>query len=100
MFRKKKDKKKIKNIVIDLQNLAKGVTTGYARRGQAVRYSKGKKALKFLTIGLPIFFTRYLFLRSVLKKFPYFIQFQQQEKRRMKGKKSKKMLKLKKKKKK
>lgn len=83
----KSAKKKI--LTIDMVSLAKGITTGYARRGKAIRYSRGKKALKMLTVGLPIYFTRYLFFTGDYKKFPYEIRIAQEEKHVMKRKKKK-----------
>ena len=80
-------KKKI--LTIDMVSLAKGVTTGYARKGKAIKYSRGKKALKMLTVGLPIYFTRYLFLTGDFKKFPYIIRITQEEKHVMKKKRKK-----------
>lgn len=84
-------KKKI--LTIDMVSLAKGITTGYARKGKAIRYSRGKKALKMLTVGLPIYFTRYLFLTGDYKKFPYEIRITQEEKHVMKRRKKKKVVK-------
>lgn len=88
MLRTVKGAKK-KVLTIDMVSLAKGITTGYARRGKAIRYSRGKKALKMLTVGLPIYFTRYLFSTGDYKKFPYEIRITQEEKHVMKRRKKK-----------
>lgn len=85
--------RKTNTITVDIVSLSKGITTGYIRRGQASKYNKGKKALKMVTLGLPIFFSKYFFANGDLKKFPYKIVATQEEKkpqkRRKKSKKKK-----------
>ena len=58
-------------IPIDLTNLANSITTGYLRKGQAEKWNKSKKALKTVTIGLPVFFSRFFFSNSKKKHFKY-----------------------------
>jgi len=55
--------RKVAVIPVDLQNLARGVSTGYIRRGQAEKWNKSKKALRTVTIGLPLFFFALFFWR-------------------------------------
>lgn len=84
------------NIPIDLANLARGVTTGYLRRGQAAKWNKSKKALRTVTIGLPIYFSRFFFGNTKRRHFKYqLIQLQPDFKNPQKKKKLKKKLKKK-----
>ena len=86
----KSKSRKSPTIPIDIANLAKGVTTGYLRRGEAEKWNKSKKALKTVTIGLPLYFSRFFFSQSKLKKFKFLlIPLQSEEKKKIQKKKQK-----------
>jgi hypothetical protein len=78
---------------IDIKSLARGLTTGYKRKGAASRVGKAKKMNKIYTIGLPTYFSRFLFTGRTTRKFPARIIISQEEK---KIKHKKKMIKSKK----
>lgn len=69
-------------IPIDVINLAKGITTGYKRFGKAERWNKSKKALKTVTIGLPLYFTRFLYGNLRKKYFKYQLSLLQPDKKK------------------
>lgn len=54
------------SIPVDITNLAKAITTGYKRFGTGERWNSSKKALKTVTIGLPLYFSRFFF--GIVKK--------------------------------
>ena len=54
------------SIPIDVVNLAKAITTGYRRYGAGERWNNSKKALKTVTVGLPLYFSRFFY--GVVKK--------------------------------
>lgn len=68
-LRSSKKRGKKNTIIIDLKSLAMGITGGYKRKGQARRFNKAKKKFKNITIGLPLFFTRYIYSKVKNKKF-------------------------------
>lgn len=85
-LRSSKKRGKKNTIVIDLKSLALGITGGYKRKGQARRFNKAKKKFKNITIGLPLFFTRYIF--SKVKNNKFLVDFSlMHEQRKMKSKK-------------
>lgn len=77
--------KKTKNLQIDLPSLAKGITTGYRRRGNAAKQNKTKKQVKSATIGLPLFFSKFMYNNITTRKFPFKIAVEQQQKKILKG---------------
>lgn len=52
-------------------NLAKGQTNGYTRVGNASKVGKAKKITKQCTVGVPLFFTRYIYAEILPAEFPY-----------------------------
>lgn len=81
---KKVGKKRV--IRVDLISLTKCITGGYRRKGSAARFNKAKKKFKAVTIGLPVFFTRYVYLELRSRSFPIPITILQVQ-RKMKSKK-------------
>lgn len=49
----------------DPVSLSKNITTGYTRSGAASKIGKAKKIKNIVTIGVPIFFSRFLFFENV-----------------------------------
>lgn len=88
-------KPKAKILFFDPVNLAKNITTGYTRYGAAAKVGKKKKNLNTATIGLPIFFSRFLYYENIPRGFPVKLNLTDEDRRKM-GKKSKKNLKKKK----
>nr|YP_010147339.1 30S ribosomal protein S13 [Thuricola similis]QQP22150.1 30S ribosomal protein S13 [Thuricola similis] len=88
-------KPKAKILFFDPVNLAKNITTGYTRYGAAAKVGKKKKNLNTATIGLPIFFSRFLYYKDIPRGFPVKLNLTDEDRRKM-GKKSKKNLKKKK----
>lgn len=74
-------------IPVDVINLSKGITTGYKRYGAGERWNSSKKALKTVTVGLPIFFSRYFFGNVKKKHFKYQLTLLQPESKAIKQKK-------------
>ena len=72
--------------------LAKGQTNGYIRSGRAAKLGKSKKITKSFTIGVPIFFSQWIYLDPLPEGFPVRL-FIADEVRRKMGKKQKKNLK-------
>lgn len=99
-LRQSRGRRKNNTMFIDLRSLASGITGGYTRKGKARRFNKAKKKFKNITVGLPLFFTRYIYTKAKNKKF--LVDFAlMHEQRKMKSKKRvKKKVVLKKKKKK
>lgn len=58
-------------IPFDPVSLAKGQTNGYVRVGNAAKIGKAKKITKQCTIGVPLFFTRYIYAELLPAVFPY-----------------------------
>ena len=50
--------------------LADNQTNGYIRIGKAAKIGKSKKLTKVFTIGVPIFFTRYIYYDNIPSNFP------------------------------
>lgn len=90
-------KPKAKILFFDPVNLAKNITTGYTRYGAAAKVGKKKKNINTATIGLPIFFSRFLYYENIPRGFPVKLNLTDEDRRKM-GKKSKKNLKKKNKK--
>lgn len=76
-------------ISFDPVNLAKGQTNGYTRIGKASKIGKAKKITKQGTIGVPLFFTKYLYSENLPEQFPYRLIIGDDLRRKM-GKKRKK----------
>lgn len=62
---------KKQSIPLDPVSLAKGQTNGYVRVGNASKIGKAKKITKQCTIGVPLFFTRYIYAEMLPAEFPY-----------------------------
>lgn len=62
---------KKQSIPLDPVSLAKGQTNGYLRIGNASKIGKAKKITKQCTIGVPMFFTRYIYAEMLPAEFPY-----------------------------
>lgn len=58
-------------IPFDPVSLAKGQTNGYVRVGNASKIGKAKKITKQCTVGVPLFFTRYIYAELLPAIFPY-----------------------------
>lgn len=52
---------KQKNIPIDITTASKNFSTGYPRTGNAARMNKEKKLPKTITVGLPVYYTKFIF---------------------------------------
>ena len=77
------------SIPFDPVNLARGQTNGYIRVGAAAKIGKSKKITKQGTVGLPIFFTKYIYADILPESFPYRLSIADDLRKKM-GKKSKK----------
>lgn len=53
--------------------LASGQTNGYQRTGKAANMSKAKKLVKVCTVGVPLFFSRFIYYQKKPKGFPKII---------------------------
>ncbi len=62
---------KKQSIAFDPVSLARGQTNGYARVGNASKIGKAKKITKQCTVGVPMFFTRYIYAEILPADFPY-----------------------------
>ena len=62
---------KKQTIPFDPVSLSKGQTNGYVRFGNASKIGKAKKITKQCTIGVPLFFTRYIYAEILPAEFPY-----------------------------
>jgi len=51
--------------------LASNQTNGYIRVGKAAKIGKAKKITKAFTIGVPVFFTRFIYYDKIPSFFPY-----------------------------
>lgn len=76
-------------IAFDPVSLAKGQTNGYVRVGNASKIGKAKKITKQCTVGVPLFFTRYLYTDLLPASFPYKLSIGDDLRKKM-GKKKKK----------
>ena len=79
---------KKQTIPFDPVNLSKGQTNGYLRVGNAAKIGKSKKITKQCTIGVPLFFTRYIYSEILPAEFPYKLTIADDLRKRM-GKKKK-----------
>ena len=77
------------SIPFDPVNLARGQTNGYVRVGAASKIGKAKKITKQGTVGLPIFFTKYIYADLLPESFPYKLSIADDLRKKM-GKKNKK----------
>ena len=50
--------------------LAGNQTNGYTRVGKAAKIGKAKKLVKVFTVGVPVFFSRYIYYQHPPKGFP------------------------------
>lgn len=79
-----------KNTVsFDPVSLAKGQTNGYIRVGNASKLGKSKKITKQCTIGVPLFFSKYIYMDNLPLEFPYRLLIADNIRKKM-GKKNKK----------
>lgn len=79
-----------KNTVsFDPVNLAKGQTNGYLRVGNASKIGKSKKITKQCTIGVPLFFSKYVYMDNLPLEFPFRLSIADNIRKKM-GKKNKK----------
>lgn len=62
---------KKQSIPFDPVHLAKGQTNGYIRVGKAAKIGKAKKITKQCTIGVPLFFSKYIYAELLPAQFPY-----------------------------
>lgn len=76
------------SIPFDPVNLARGQTNGYVRVGAASKLGKSKRITKQGTIGLPIFFTKYIYADLLPEAFPYKLSIADDLRKKM-GKKNK-----------
>ena len=76
-------------IPFDPVNLAKGQTNGYVRVGNASKIGKAKKITKQCTVGVPVFFSKYIYAEILPAIFPYRLSIADDLRKKM-GKKSKK----------
>ncbi len=80
---------KTQTLPFDPVLLARGQTNGYVRVGNASKLGKAKKITKQGTVGVPLFFTRYIYADKLPAHFPYRLSIADELRRKM-GKKSKK----------
>lgn len=80
---------KKQSIPFDPVSLAKGQTNGYLRVGNASKIGKAKKITKQCTVGLPLFFTKYIYTDILPAHFPYKLSIADDLRKKM-GKKKKK----------
>ena len=78
------------SIPFDPVNLARGQTNGYVRVGAASKIGKAKKITKQGTVGLPIFFTKYIYADLLPESFPYKLSIADDLRKKMGKKKQKK----------
>lgn len=76
-------------IPFDPVNLAKGQTNGYVRVGNASKIGKAKKITKQCTVGVPLFFSKYIYAELLPAIFPYRLTIADELRKKM-GKKRKK----------
>lgn len=80
---------KKQTIPFDPVNLGRGQTNGYIRVGNASKIGKAKKITKQCTVGVPLFFTRYIYAELLPASFPYRLTVADELRKKM-GKKRKK----------
>ena len=80
---------KKQSIPFDPVNLAKGQTNGYVRVGNASKIGKAKKITKQCTVGVPLFFTKFIYADILPATFPYKLTIADDLRKKM-GKKSRK----------
>lgn len=51
--------------------LANGQTNGYTRVGSAAKIGKSKKLVKLFTLGVPLFFTRFIYYDKIPQGFSH-----------------------------
>lgn len=95
LFAMKLVKPKVNQVPFDPVKLAQNFTNGYTREGAASKIGKSKKITKVATVGLPIFFSRWLYFDIPPKEFPFKLWISDDDRRKM-GKKKKSNLKKKK----
>jgi hypothetical protein len=76
------------SIPFDPVHLAKGQTNGYERIGNASKIGKSKKITKQGTIGVPVFFSRFIYADILPASFPFKLSISDDSRRKM-GKKKK-----------
>ena len=76
-------------IPFDPVSLAKGQTNGFLRVGNASKIGKAKKITKQCTIGVPVFFSKYIYAELLPAIFPYRLSIADDLRKKM-GKKGKK----------
>jgi len=81
-----------RKIPFDPVKLSKNFTNGYTRVGTASKIGKSKKITKVCTIGLPIFFSKWLYYDIPPRSFPYILWISDSDRKKMgvKRKKNKK----------
>ena len=81
-----------KLVPFDPVKLAKNFTNGYTRVGKAAKIGKSKKITKVATIGLPIYFSRWIYDEFPPRDFPFKLWISDADRRLMgvKRKKNKK----------
>lgn len=82
---------KKQTIPFDPVNLARGQTNGYLRVGNASKIGKAKKITKQCTVGVPLFFTRYIYAEILPAVFPYKLTIADDLRKKM-GKKRKRIV--------
>ncbi len=97
-LRSAKKRGKKRTIFIDLNSLASCITGGYKRIGKAIKFNKTKKRFKNVTIGLPMFFTRYIYTKVNDKMFKVDFSLMQIQRKFKAKKRIKKKINIKKKK--
>ena len=70
--------------------LAKGQTNGYTRSGRAAKLGKAKKITKSFTIGVPIFFSQWIYFDPLPEGFPARLFIADEVRKKMGKKKNKK----------
>ena len=80
-----------KQAPFDPVSLALGRVNGFTRRGKAAKMGKAKKSLKAFTIGIPLFFSRWVYIEKIEPTFPYILSIADNMRRQM-GRKTKKNL--------
>ena len=68
--------------------LAKAQTNGYTRSGSALKLGKAKKITKTFTIGVPVFFTQWIYEEPLPEGFPTKLYIEDETRRQMGKKKS------------
>jgi len=88
-------KPKVKTIPFDPVSLSKNITCGYERVGKASKIGKAKKITKIVTIGVPVFFSRFIYYEHLPAEYPYKLYLSDEDRKKM-GVKRKRNLKRKK----